>query len=413
MVTATYALPLSNNRSASAEIERSQNGQRARAQYRQGRGPSDLGLDYRVAAEVGDDAQAVDARMSYQTVYGAAELDVERYESDNNLRAGVNGSVGLVDGTVRASRRIGRAFGMVETPGFSDVRVYVDNREVGRTDKAGYLMLPALRPFESNRVRLEVEDLPLDARIGSAEAVAVPYDRAGRRHRLRCEARAAGDRNAGRPRAQPAAGRAEAGEPGRHRLGLGRQERVLADRRRRRRGRGDGRGRRPPLELPGAAASCRRHLAGPWGDRLPMKPLIVGVCCAMLLAPGPALAACGVQLQGVSFGNVDVMRREESTGNVKITCDSAVGFLVEIGGGNLAGGQRQMQASGGASLRYQLYGDPAHTHVWGDGQTIGSPIGGASDGSNADSFTIYGVIPSQPGTLPGIYLDTPLVTLSF
>ena len=50
---------------------------------------------------------------------------------------------------------------------------------VGRTDKAGYLMLPALRPYESNRVRLEVEDLPLDARIGSAEAEAVPYERSG------------------------------------------------------------------------------------------------------------------------------------------------------------------------------------------------------------------------------------------
>ena len=67
VVTATYALPLGGNRTASAEIERSQNGQRARAQYRQGRGATDLGLDYRLAAEVGDEARSVDARMSYQT----------------------------------------------------------------------------------------------------------------------------------------------------------------------------------------------------------------------------------------------------------------------------------------------------------------------------------------------------------
>ncbi len=179
VVTATYALPLGGNRSASAEIERSRDGQRARAQYRQGRGASDLGLDYRVAAELGDEARSVDARMSYQTVYGAADLDVEQFDGDSNLRAGVNGSLGLVDGTARASRRLGRAFGMVATPGFADVRVYVDNREVGRTDKAGYLMLPALRPYESNRVRLEVEDLPLDARLGSDEAEAVPYERSG------------------------------------------------------------------------------------------------------------------------------------------------------------------------------------------------------------------------------------------
>lgn len=179
VVTATYALPLGTTRSASVEVERSQNGQRARAQYRQGRGATDLGLDYRLAAETGDEARSVDARFSYQSVYGAADLDLEHYDGDDNLRAGVSGSVGLVDGVVRPSRRLGRAFGIVATPGFPDVRVYVDNREVGRTDNAGYLMLPALRPYEANRVRLEIEDLPLDARIDSAEAVAVPYERAG------------------------------------------------------------------------------------------------------------------------------------------------------------------------------------------------------------------------------------------
>ena len=179
VVTATYALPLGGTRSASVEVERGQHGQRARAQYRQGRGASDLGLDYRLAAEVGDEARSVDARFSYQTVYGAGELDVEHFDGDDNLRAGISGSVGFIDGVARPSRRIGRSFGMVATPGFPDVRVYLDNREVGRTDKAGYLMLPALRPYEANRVRLEVEDLPLDARIGSAEAVAVPFERAG------------------------------------------------------------------------------------------------------------------------------------------------------------------------------------------------------------------------------------------
>ena len=177
VVTATYALSLGGTRSSSVEVERSQHGQRARAQYRRGRGASDLGLDYRLAAEAGDEARSVDARFSYQTVHGAAELDVEHFDGDDNLRAGVSGSVGLVDGVVRPSRRIGRSFGMVATPG--DVRVYLDNREVGRTDKSGYLMLPALRPYEANRVRLEVEDLPLDARIGSAEAVAVPFERSG------------------------------------------------------------------------------------------------------------------------------------------------------------------------------------------------------------------------------------------
>jgi outer membrane usher protein len=178
-VAATYSLPLGDSRSAASEIERRSGGTRARVQYRQGRGASDLGLDYRLAAEVGDDARNLDARLGYQTRLGSGEVDIEHQDGDTNLRLGVDGSVALVDGTARLSRRVGQAFGMVALPGFDNVRVYVDNREVGRTDSAGYLILPQLRPYQANKVRLEIEDLPLDARIASAEAVAVPYEGTG------------------------------------------------------------------------------------------------------------------------------------------------------------------------------------------------------------------------------------------
>jgi outer membrane usher protein len=176
---AIYSVPLGNNRSTSLEIDKTSEGPRARAQFRQGRGASDLGLDYRIAAEIGHEAEHLDARFSYQTTKGAGEVEVERFEGDNNIRAGVTGSIGFVDGQLALSRRLGEAFGMVSTPGFSNVRVYLDNREIGRTDADGRLMLPELRPFEANRVRLEVDDLPLDAQVGNAEAVAVPFARSG------------------------------------------------------------------------------------------------------------------------------------------------------------------------------------------------------------------------------------------
>jgi spore coat protein U-like protein len=140
---------------------------------------------------------------------------------------------------------------------------------------------------------------------------------------------------------------------------------------------------------------------------------ILGAILVPLLAVGaPAQALCSVQLQGVSFGTVDVTRREESTGSIRVSCDRAQAFLVEIGG-PLSGGQRRMQAAGGASLRYELYGDPGHHHVLGDGLTIGAPLGGASDGAQAQTFTVYGVVPPQPGTPPGAYFDAPVVTLAF
>ncbi len=178
-LTALYTVPLGPRRSASVSFDKRGGALRGRTSLRQTRGASDLGLDYRVGAEGGTEGSALDARLSYQARVGAADLEVDRFDGQDSLRAGLNGSVALVDGTLAASRRVGRAFGLVDLPGFPDVRVYLDNREAGRTDRAGRLLLPDLRPFEGNRVRLEVEDLPIDAELAAAEVEAVPFGRSG------------------------------------------------------------------------------------------------------------------------------------------------------------------------------------------------------------------------------------------
>lgn len=178
-LTALYTIPLGPRRSATTELLKRGGDYAARGVFRQTRGASDLGLDYRIAAEAGTRYNSADARLAYQSALGAAELDVERFDDRNALRAGVNGSIALIDGKVAVSRRIDRAFGMVDLPGFPDVRVYLDNREAGRTDAKGRLLLPGLRPYESNRVRVAVDDLPLDAEIGAAEVDAVPYEGSG------------------------------------------------------------------------------------------------------------------------------------------------------------------------------------------------------------------------------------------
>ena len=216
------------------------------ATFRQTRGASDLGLDYRLAAEAGTRDSSIEARLGYQSTIGAADLAVERFNGDDALRAGVNGSIAVVDGEVAVSRRIDRAFGLVSLPGFPDVRVYLDNREVGRTDGDGRLLLPGLRPYEGNRVRLEVDDLPLDAEITTAEVEAVPFDRSGmtiafplarmdqatailRRRGRRAAAR--GPAAAQCRRCGDCLGRAGRLHPGQGRWGRGRRDRCRGGRR--------------------------------------------------------------------------------------------------------------------------------------------------------------------------------------
>lgn len=89
------------------------------------------------------------------------------------LRA--EGSLVAMAGSLFASRPLSRGFALVRI-GHPDVRVYADNRLAGRTNRRGIALIPALRPFQENPIRVEPRDLPLSARIDRLEMDAVPYE---------------------------------------------------------------------------------------------------------------------------------------------------------------------------------------------------------------------------------------------
>ena len=178
-LTASFAMPLGPARSITASVERQNRAAQAQTSYRRGRGAADIGFDYRLAANVGEDTNRFDGRLAYTASVAAGSIDVQRFDGDNNVRGNLSGSLALVDGSLMASRRLGRAFGLVTVPGHENVRVYSDNRLVGRTNQAGRLLVPNLRPFERNRLRFAVDDLPLSSSFGAHEIEVAPYDQTG------------------------------------------------------------------------------------------------------------------------------------------------------------------------------------------------------------------------------------------
>jgi outer membrane usher protein len=84
------------------------------------------------------------------------------------------GGVAAVDGGVRFSRRIDDSFAVVKVGGYPDVRVYVENQEVARTDAAGVAFLPQLRPYQRNQVRIDEHDLPLEAEVDTLGITVTP-----------------------------------------------------------------------------------------------------------------------------------------------------------------------------------------------------------------------------------------------
>src|SRR5215475_12558025 len=57
--------------------------------------------------------------------------------------------------------------------------LHQDNQPSSRTDQLGLAVLPRLRAYDRKPVRIELDDLPADAKIDAPKLVAVPCARSG------------------------------------------------------------------------------------------------------------------------------------------------------------------------------------------------------------------------------------------
>jgi spore coat protein U-like protein len=122
---------------------------------------------------------------------------------------------------------------------------------------------------------------------------------------------------------------------------------------------------------------------------------------------------CSVNASALNFGSTGVLRSAlDATTSITVTCTNAAPYAVALDGG-LSGAtnpaQRKMsQAS--QQITYGLYQDSARTQPWGD--AAGTTAAGTGSGL-AQTFTIYGRVPSQGTPSPGTYADTVVVTVSY
>ncbi len=141
--------------------------------------PHGPGYGYRLAIGALDD-KYIDAGVAAQTELGTYSLDVRDSDYAGSVwQAGTTGSVAYLSGMTKFTRQIRDAFAVVNVGDFEGVRVYSENQEIGRTNKDGQLFVPGLRPYLRNNLRIEIEDLPLSAKIGDVEAETAPYSRSG------------------------------------------------------------------------------------------------------------------------------------------------------------------------------------------------------------------------------------------
>jgi outer membrane usher protein len=169
----TLTVPLGAADSASFSAQSHAGNARGTVQYQRSL-PVGTGVGYRLQAGL-DANDPRQADLTLQNDVGTYAFGVASTRDGQAYQASVRGGVALLSGKVFPSRHIDGSFAVVQVPGFADVRVYADNQVVGTTDRDGYALVPRLRPYQKNPIRIEQADLPMDAQIKGLQLDAVPY----------------------------------------------------------------------------------------------------------------------------------------------------------------------------------------------------------------------------------------------
>ncbi len=140
--------------------------------------PEGPGFGYRLLAQGGLN-QREEANGSWQTNSGTYTAGISQQSGDSSSRLGASGGIAFLGGSGFASRRINDSFAVVNAGDYPDVRVYYENRPAGTTDSRGMALIPHLRPYQSNRISMAAEDLPLEARADQLELLLTPALRSG------------------------------------------------------------------------------------------------------------------------------------------------------------------------------------------------------------------------------------------
>lgn len=155
------------------------------------------------------------------------------------------------------------------------------------------------------------------------------------------------------------------------------------------------------------------------------------LACAFAVCANVRAAGCSVSSPGLAFGAYEPLQfngRLNSTAatsdaTVTVACTGIVNggpYTLTLGPSPTGSGDRistryLSNASGGPDMAFNVFVDPAHVTVWGDGVTAGSTIGGSiAPGDSNQSVTVYGRIPAGQNTLmAGNYSAALTITISY
>jgi outer membrane usher protein len=118
-------------------------------------------------------------QVQYKSPVGLYTAGIDNNAGQTTLRLESQGAISLADRALFPSNTIYDSFAVVDTGPMPHVRVLEENRDVGRTNSSGRLLVPDMRSFDLNHIMIEPTDIPVDVTIGDAARELRPQDRSG------------------------------------------------------------------------------------------------------------------------------------------------------------------------------------------------------------------------------------------
>ena len=136
-------------------------------------------LGWRVLAGRLQNQRHEESGLYYLGPYGNFSGDVSSTPDQTALRLGANGALIYADDHLFAARRSTNSFAVAEIKDYPNIGVGLGGTMLAKTDAAGIALIPNLSAYQSNSIRLNADDLPLNAELDSIERDVVPAWRSG------------------------------------------------------------------------------------------------------------------------------------------------------------------------------------------------------------------------------------------
>jgi len=133
-----------------------------------------------------------------------------------------------------------------------------------------------------------------------------------------------------------------------------------------------------------------------------------------------AAPSCTVSALPLAFGSYDTINSLSGFTSITVSCSrinqggGTVTYTLALSTGPGSYAARQM-TSGANVLLYNLYSDPTHTQVWGDGTGGSVTVAGTFSSppkSQTAAVTVYGLIPGAQNVVPGAYATATPITVT-